>query len=563
MANTTRSPSPNSLFVPEDDHYNNGHSSRRAPPSRLALPQRSQRFAGDGYDFRSPVMSGGRAGSNTGSSRVPAMVIDLTEEDDTQDTSASAPAEPTSTNTAGNSRAQRLPRYGRNIIDMTSDAEEEQSEATSSRPNLSEFLPPLDRRSHRDHHPRISLLRRPHRSSTHTFDMDDLELLQARPRSRPPSASRSHTPAAPAQRSVTPYPTGLHDTIDLTEDDDDVVHVDTRPRGGDNLISPGATGGVGTRSTAERGFDLTGMLQTGSRLLQRLGNFGGLDGAARQSVFIDQNPDAGLAGARPVNHAHLRFAAGPAVRTFGAMPTMMNYVDPGFDMGIIGGNRPATPKYEPPEPPAPGFTRNPAEDEVVVCPNCGDELAIGETEKKQEVWVIKKCGHVSVDTHALTVTILICHRFIAATVLRIDQREAQRGRRRARAKLQFLMHLCHSSSALSKGAMSQPQASRWFASILVDRRVPLGGIAMASKARMIRTRASRGIMQGLEMNCFEGSSIRFVHENWTWHGWLWSSEHHDSFSMKTSTTETPVTTTAPSSHATSTFQWHAGIGSAG
>ena len=73
----------------------------------------------------------------------------------------------------------------------------------------------------------------------------------------------------------------------------------------------------------------------------------------------------------------------------------MDYDETGFDLGIIGGNQPPIPKYEPPEPPAAGFTRTPAEDEVVVCPNCGDELAMGVTEKKQEVWVIKSCGHVS------------------------------------------------------------------------------------------------------------------------------------------------------------------------
>lgn len=491
MANTTRSPSPNSLFVPEDDHYNNGHSSHRAPSSRLALPQRAPRFTGDGYDFRSPVMSAVGGDSNTGSSRVPATVIDLTEEDETQDTNAHAGPEPTSTATTGHSRAQRLPRYGRNIIDMTSDAEEEQSEATSSRPNLADFLPPLDRRSHRDHHPRISLLRRPHRSTAHTWDMDDLQFVEARPRSRPQSASRSHTPAAPAQRSVTPYPTGLHDTIDLTEDDDDVVHLDTRTRGGDNLTSPGATGGVGTRSTAERGFDLTGMLQTGSRLLQRLGNFGGgLDGLARQPGFIEQFHAAGPAGNRPQHQPHLRFVAGPATRTFGAMPNL-DYVETGFDLGIIGGNRPPTPKYEPPEPPAAGFTRNPAEDEVVVCPNCGDELAIGETEKKQEVWVIKKCGHVSVQPSSRLLSILMLYRCIAATVLRIEQRVAQRDRRRARAKLRRLMDHSHSSSALSMGATSQPRVSRWFASILVDRRVQSGGNRTVLKARMRRIRASR------------------------------------------------------------------------
>ncbi|KAK4505665.1 hypothetical protein PRZ48_003630 [Zasmidium cellare] len=393
MSNANRSPSPDSLFVSEDDHYNNGHTSRRAQPTRLALPRTAPRFAGDGLDFRSPVMSEG-GGPNTGASRNTAMVIDLTEEDESPDMAAHAPPAPAPAATASSSRAQRLPRYGRNIIDMTSDAEEEQTGASSSRPHITDFIPPPSHR--RDHHPRISLLRRPQRHNTDNSTMSDLEFVGTRPRSRPQSVTRSHTPAAPAQRSVTPYPTGIHDTIDLTEDDDDVVHVDTRTRGGDNLTSPGATGGVGTRSIAERGFALTGMLQSGSRLLQRLGNFGAaFDGMTREVEFLEQTNTAGANGNRHQhNHQqHLRFAQPPPARIAVDVMPMMDYDMTGFDMGF-GGNRPPTPKYEPPEPPAAGFTRSPGEDEVVVCPNCGDELAVGESENKQEVWVIKKCGHV-------------------------------------------------------------------------------------------------------------------------------------------------------------------------
>jgi pre-mRNA-processing factor 19 len=73
----------------------------------------------------------------------------------------------------------------------------------------------------------------------------------------------------------------------------------------------------------------------------------------------------------------------------------MDYDMTGFDLGLPGGNRPPTPKYSPPPEPEEGFTRGPGEDEVVVCPNCGDELAVGEGEVKQEIWVVKGCGHVS------------------------------------------------------------------------------------------------------------------------------------------------------------------------
>ncbi|KAI9796965.1 MAG: hypothetical protein M1825_006279 [Sarcosagium campestre] len=52
------------------------------------------------------------------------------------------------------------------------------------------------------------------------------------------------------------------------------------------------------------------------------------------------------------------------------------------------------PKYEAPPAPTEGFVRSPGEDDVVVCPNCDDELGVGSTEEKRSVWFVKGCGHV-------------------------------------------------------------------------------------------------------------------------------------------------------------------------
>lgn len=84
---------------------------------------------------------------------------------------------------------------------------------------------------------------------------------------------------------------------------------------------------------------------------------------------------------------------------------MMDYGLAAFDMGLGGAadNRPPTPKYSPPPETDEGFTRNPGEDEIVVCPNCGDELAVGDEEAKQEIWVIKGCGHVSWNPFCLVI----------------------------------------------------------------------------------------------------------------------------------------------------------------
>ncbi|KAI4148130.1 MAG: hypothetical protein LQ340_005228, partial [Diploschistes diacapsis] len=72
----------------------------------------------------------------------------------------------------------------------------------------------------------------------------------------------------------------------------------------------------------------------------------------------------------------------------------LNFETVAFD---LGGNdqppaAPARPIYTAPSPPVEGFTRSPAEDDVVICPNCDCELGQGD-ELKRQLWVIKSCGH--------------------------------------------------------------------------------------------------------------------------------------------------------------------------
>lgn len=51
--------------------------------------------------------------------------------------------------------------------------------------------------------------------------------------------------------------------------------------------------------------------------------------------------------------------------------------------------------YKAPSAAKEGFIRTLEEESVVLCPMCGDELAVGDGTMKQQVWVIKGCGHVS------------------------------------------------------------------------------------------------------------------------------------------------------------------------
>ncbi|TKA73410.1 hypothetical protein B0A55_04273 [Friedmanniomyces simplex] len=394
--------SSSSLFLPHDDHYDNEHAARRP---RLALPPMRAspaRFAGDGLDYRRPVM-----GNVTSAAAAP--VIDLTGEDYTHNTNSHERGAGSAVQPAtSSSRASRLPRFGgRDIVDVPSDLDGDTEDEHNEN---------VRRWANRDHQPyraatrrarpQFSQLRRPARFGRTTpllgVDMDgELEIVSER------TLSRQVSPA-PVQRSITPFPVNRNAPfVDLTQDDD-VVLVSARQREGSgiNAARPGMAAGVGTRGNAvHHGFGLggiAGMLQHGGRLAQRLGLAGYDDQSELDRDFlpsVSPQPER-----RPHGHGyHLGQAASltaplnvaymAQTGDFRGMPGAMMYDAPAFDMGLAGGNRPLSPKYEPPASPGEGFTRNPGEDEVVVCPNCGDELAVSEDEMKQEVWVVKGCGH--------------------------------------------------------------------------------------------------------------------------------------------------------------------------
>lgn len=78
------------------------------------------------------------------------------------------------------------------------------------------------------------------------------------------------------------------------------------------------------------------------------------------------------------------------------LPAHLDYLAPAFDLERPTRRQPQPrlPTYGPPAPAQEGFTRTPSEDDVLVCPNCDDELALGDDEVKRQVWVVKACGHV-------------------------------------------------------------------------------------------------------------------------------------------------------------------------
>ena len=248
-------------------------------------------------DLRRPVMSQPRPEPRHD-------VIDLTEE-------PSSPAEPATipiprTNTSSSRRANRPPRFDRNIISL----DEQQNQAI----DLREESP-------------------------------EIQFLTSRPRSRSLSASRriatrrrpGHTPAAPTPPRLPHVAVRIAGTA---AGERHQHHHHRRPRfEGLELFGP------------------AGLVNSFNDELLSWGDFGG-------------------------NNFQL--------------PGHLDFLHPGFN--YENPTRPQPPPrvttYDPPLPAQPGYTRSPEEDQILVCPNCDNELGVGEDDVKRQVWVVKVCGHV-------------------------------------------------------------------------------------------------------------------------------------------------------------------------
>ncbi|KAF2719773.1 PTPLA-domain-containing protein [Polychaeton citri CBS 116435] len=329
------------------------------------------RYQGDGLDLRRPVMS-----------TTAAQVIDLTEDDRDLQRHSSAISSPQNSQAAIPTRPRepRLPRFGRNIIDLDSEDDNLQrgtytdshSGTHTTRPTHLTFEtdPP-----HRIH-PRFSQLRRPHRRPTPAPEIESDEVVEVSSRAVSGQGRREQTLAELADlrmRGEGAYP--YTDQIDLTaEEDDDVVELNSRPRdNGVNMQAP-TNGGLGTRTADNEG--------------------GGAFGIGHLANLIRGE-------GRLMDHLMRRMHAfPPPQRRATQFPRAFDlpdfdYQEVGFQLGeeLPARHRPPTPPYQAPPPPGTGMTRSPQEDEIVVCPNCGDELAVGEDEVKQQVFIIKSCGH--------------------------------------------------------------------------------------------------------------------------------------------------------------------------
>lgn len=322
------------------------------------------RYHGDGLDFRRPA-------SNMNSN--PSTVIDLTD-DDVSMPSTHATPQPEPAATTQHARTQRLPRYDREIIDLSAD---------TSPPEPSHARLPSAQANHNQHErPRIPPI---------TRSSPEVLFLSERQRS-----SRSHAPQQhPAPDHQRPEPE--RHVLDLTADnDDEVVHVRTE-RAGINMLGPqGGPGAAGAnRFAVGRVAEFimgrragNGGAAAGNWNLGHFFNYGRNPATFAAEEEEEEEEDAG-----PI----LNLAPRAVLRQDrNGFPLGMDYTTIGFGVAFESTPpREPTPKYSPPPEPGAGFTRSPQEDDVLICPNCKEELGIGSTDQKKQVWVVKACGHVS------------------------------------------------------------------------------------------------------------------------------------------------------------------------
>ncbi|ORY19591.1 hypothetical protein BCR34DRAFT_595528 [Clohesyomyces aquaticus] len=273
--------------------------------------QPRRRYPGDGLDYRRPITLSRNDG-------MPPL-IDLTQEE-------AGPS--TSNNGRSAARAQRPPRFPREIIDIEDDVD---------------FGQPVP-------------------------DSPEIEFISARtidPPRRLPPPPRQERPES------------------IEDDDDDDVEIT-----GVQAL-PGADRGL--RRHEMRDVDnimhhfLNDLEHTraefGRYAAQVVGQAAEMMGRARNPAVP---PRAGGVRRRGDNiHIHVGF-----------LPPNLDFDRVGFEMGMGGGPPPPPPTYDAPPPAAKGFTRSPAEDDVLICPNCEDELCAGDSDEKRQVWIVKKCGHV-------------------------------------------------------------------------------------------------------------------------------------------------------------------------
>lgn len=339
-------------------------SPSRMDPASSTHPRR-------GFDYRRPT--------STSAAFPRPDVVDLTADDEVNDDTSGAQEQDMgdSSSIFGSHlvhefnrprHQQRLPRFGRPIIDLSEGSSPPRNATSSSNSGESR------RESRR-------ALYREDRITPGAHQGDASEVLHERRRHRvgrprPISYAEPPTPSPPRRPQPTQAEIDLTNSSDAIEDD--VIFVSSRanpqPR---EPVRPAGRHVQGWSNSMEETMGMERILGDPDRM------------SILRRVFNSFH------GLRRFHSNNLALVADlPSPGQF-RQPDL-NYNSPGFELRIDPDRTtPQTPAYQPPAPANDGFTRNPAKSEEVVCPSCGDELTQGLTEEKRQVWVVKSCGHVS------------------------------------------------------------------------------------------------------------------------------------------------------------------------
>jgi hypothetical protein len=212
-------------------------------------------------------------------------------------------------------------------------------------------------------------LPRSEREIIHLDDDDDVQQLQ--PPSGPSESPDVQFISSRTRDRDRPNPSASHNNTSTT-DDVQFVRSNTRP----------TTPGHWTAMT------LAWELADGRNQLAHL----------RHHLERMTNMRAPLVPPRAVNVGRRGRGNGapPSIVGVGALPPRgMDYGTVGFEVAT-GAPAPAAapPTYSAPPPAPEGFTRSPTDEGPLICPNCDNELCVGESELQRQVWIIKSCGHV-------------------------------------------------------------------------------------------------------------------------------------------------------------------------
>jgi hypothetical protein len=147
------------------------------------------------------------------------------------------------------------------------------------------------------------------------------------------------------------------------------------------------------RDNESVGLSMTGFIQATIGVMRQ---------AALQGHFINRG-SVGLyapVGTRPpsTRSQNQPGPAAPAHSAFQFTTPHLDFSRIGFDLGLDPPESP-NPTYRRPSPAPDGFTRSGQEGDILICPNCERELCSGDTDVRQQVWIIKGCGHVSFALH--------------------------------------------------------------------------------------------------------------------------------------------------------------------